>query len=316
MLISNSNNSRFASMKRRRIRAMEKDIIQEAENIAKTVGIPSQPQILVGINKEMSKSTPEFSRLLNLVSKDLGITAKLIKVANSAYFGLGYEVNSIDKALSVLGLHNFNTIVVASALRDALMSNHLPHQQFETFYSHSISVAKVSQLIAQKIQLPIIDSVFFNTSYMAGLFHDCGILLVAKRFQDYYDTIASGLGEGYNITKIEEKNFKTNHCVVGSFVARSWQLPNIVCKVIQHHHDLDISLHSDEKVRKMLCVVILAEDIVYHCTKSDNNGYVDLYNSKIEDETFHTQLLSELNITSEELSEVKDVAEHISNNMF
>ena len=62
---------------------MEKDIIQEAENIAKTVGIPSQPQILVGINKEMSKSTPEFSRLLNLVSKDLGITAKLIKVANS-----------------------------------------------------------------------------------------------------------------------------------------------------------------------------------------------------------------------------------------
>ena len=295
---------------------MENDFIQEAENIAKTVGIPSQPKILVGINEEMSKPAPEFGRLLNLVSKDLGITAKLIKVANSAYFGLGYEVDTIDKALSVLGLHNFNTIVVASALRDALMSSHLPQQQFDSFYSHSISVAKVSQLIAQKINLPIIDSVFFNTSYMAGLFHDCGILLVAKRFPDYYDIVSSGLSEGSNISEIEEKNYRTNHCVVGSFVAKSWQLPNVVCEVIQHHHDLDITGQSDEVVRKMLSVVMLAENIVYRCTQSTKNGYVDLYNSKIEDEALHSQLLSELNLTTEELSEVEDVAEHISNNMF
>ena len=295
---------------------MEKDIIQEAENIAKTVGIPSQPKILVGINEEMSKPAPEFGRLLNLVSKDLGITAKLIKVANSAYFGLGYEVNSIDKALSVLGLHNFNTIVVATALRDALMSSHLPRQQFETFYSHSILVAKVSQLIAQKINLPIIDSVFFNTSYMAGLFHDCGILLVAKRFTDYYEIISSGLADGLNISEIEEKHYRTNHCVVGSFVAKSWQLPNIVCEVIQHHHDLDLPRNSDDVVRKMICVVMLAENIVYHCNQSTKNVYVDLYNSKIEDEALHAQLLSELNITTEDLSEVADVAEHIGNNMF
>lgn len=293
---------------------MDDSLLNESEKIIESVKFPSQPGILVEIREEMNKTEPEFKKIAKLIDKDLALTAKIIKLVNSAYYGLRHEIKSIGHALALLGLQNFNNIVLASSMREALVSKNMPAKQFDIFFDHSLMVAKVSEIISKKLVFDFDDVSSFTFVYMAGLFHDCGIVLLAKRFPEDFDKITKGSRANLSIEKIEEENFNCNHSAVGCLAARTWKLPGLVCQVIRYHHQEDISLHKDISLRKMLANVMLAESIIAQYSGYSDSGNIDLYHFKVSSEEMFTNLLQELDLTIEELTEIQEIVEDIVGN--
>lgn len=290
---------------------MNSSVLVEAKKIFASIQFPSQPQILINIRQEINKPEPEFKTIAQLVNQDLALTAKVIKVVNSSFFGLRSEVKSIGHALAMLGLENFNNLILASSMRDALGTKHMSAKEVDIFFEHSLLVAKVTQVISKKNLHDVDRASLSGSGYMAGLFHDCGIPVLANKFPDYFQKITEGLEANLLVEKIEEEAFGTTHSVVGAMIAKAWKLPALVGQVIYYHHQEDFSFHEDKRLRIMLANVMLAENIVaeHKYMGFDDSTGIDLYNSKVSGEESLTNLLHEVDLTIEEFKEIEDFVE-------
>ena len=279
-------------------------LVEEAKKIIQSIAIPSPPRILMDIQQEMGKPEPEYRTLTELISRDVSMTARVLKVANSPFFGLRYRAKSIDTALSVLGLDNFANVILTSALRDAMKHQNIPLKELEAFYHHSILIARLCQSMAQRISQRGKDGVSPHQAYLTGLFHDCGMPMLAWRFGDYYPNVRREFGDKRSYIDIEEVLYKTNHCIVGSFLARAWRLPELVCDAIQFHHYPGIRLEEDADLQRMVALLILAESTAADAKllRQDHPGIYDFLLSS--DDGIDT-LLSEIALKREDLETLK-----------
>ena len=161
-------------------------VLIETEKIVNEIGIPNRPQALIDINAEMKKSQPNFDALSSHVETDINLIVTVLRLANSPFFGLRHKVETVKRALTVLGLNNFKNIVLASCMKNAFIQDFITQNQFELFYNHSVLVAEISKFIAQNINKDTERNSIQDYAYMVGIFHDCGILIMAKKFPSYY----------------------------------------------------------------------------------------------------------------------------------
>lgn len=288
---------------------MEEDLAQKTEELLKSIGIPSQPRVLSDINRELDKEDPDFRAITGIISRDVAMSAKLLKVCNSPYFGLRQKADNIGAALNVLGLRNFKNVVFASALRDTMNNKNIRKEDFEAFSDHSLFVAKVAQNIVLRLSREIKSKIDGNHAYMCGLFHDCAIPLLTNKFKDYFQQMIEGMKTHDSVIDLEENLFHSNHCLAGYFVAKSWQLPMALCIAIQNHHAQDISAVEDLDARRLLSVLMLAESIIY----VRNKNLIDvfkIFNHKAADDNID-RILFELDLTGHDVSDIEETVDEI-----
>lgn len=285
---------------------MDQDkLVVEAESIIKSIDIPHSPQILLDINREVITPEPNFHKIKDLVSQDVSLAAKIIKVANSSYFALRFKVKSIEHALSVLGLENFTNIVLASSLRDAFSQDRELLNELDEIFNHLMMIARISQMLLAKVNYSTGGLIFPNQVYMAGLFHDIGILILRKKFSNYFEVIDQAFPDEKYLVNIEEENFQTNHAVVGYFMAKSWSLPDEVCKVIQHHHNPEALKNEEPTVAKIITINLLSEILFDYALEAETGEY-SIFGHQLESVDLFNQLLEQLNVEREDLHDVLD----------
>lgn len=228
------------------------------EKILNGIQIPPCPDSLTSIMRAAKHPSADFASIASLISKDAGITAPLLKLANSPFVGLRTKVTSVLQAVSVLGMQNTLNLVQNIALRQSLNGN---AQSFEKFWERSSMTASVAEKITRRFP-----DVSKDHAYIAALFHDCGIPVLMMKYPDYRETVMTQSKQGLNICEIENSVFSTSHTVVGNLLTRSWMLPLQVCKAILLHHDETI-FHAansavEEEVRNLVGIVHMAECIV------------------------------------------------------
>jgi putative nucleotidyltransferase with HDIG domain len=278
---------------------------KKSEKIIGEIGIPSQPQVVMKINEEVSRQDVNFQRIADIISTDSAMTAKLLKVVNSAYFGLSQKVDSVQRALSMLGLKNLNNIILASSLRETLgMHDSID----EMYWDHSMATATISSHIAKKIQFDNLDQ-----AYITGLFHDCGIPLMRKRFPEYTELADYALGvvnkesltgKTKSIIDIEDERYATHHGAIGYLTAKSWRISLVVCNTIWHHHDIDIDTHEDSQVKKLSAILLLADYLGSHILYL--RGSKCVVDSEQDWASVHHKTLSELGLDVEDITDFKD----------
>lgn len=202
------------------------------ENAVRDIGIPPCPAILDHINVEMHKDEPDMLHLSRLISSDVALAAGLIATANSPYFGFRRRVRSVRETLMMLGLDVSARAVAGLILRKLYPSTVV----LERFWSASASIARLSGWLAQHSALGI--RIRADDAYTFGLFRDCGIPVLMKRFPHYQDILktANETKDG-DFTAVEEVHVPTSHVVIGYLLAQSWRLPDETCLAIRHHHD-------------------------------------------------------------------------------
>ncbi|MBI3901796.1 MAG: HDOD domain-containing protein [Nitrosomonadales bacterium] len=206
------------------------------ESAIRDIGIPPCPTILEDIHTEMGKSEPDFKHLTRIISSDVGIAAGLITITNSPFFGLRNRVRSVNEALMMLGLDVASRAVAGLVLRRMFPPTTLG---LERFWHASASIARLSGWLAQQAISGI--RVSPDDAYTFGLFRDCGIPLMLKRFSHYPEVMnMAGQEKVLTFTAVEDNLCTTNHALVGGLLAQGWWLPDETSLAIRHHHDFHL----------------------------------------------------------------------------
>jgi HD-like signal output (HDOD) protein len=228
---------------------------QAAEKLLSTIKIPPRPVVIEEIDREKRKTEPDLRKIAQIISKDIALTAAMLKIANSPLFGLSKKNESVQQAVMTLGLGNVIGIVTGLALKGAIGTG---DSNLEGFWDSADKVANIAAYLSK-----LVPGVPRDMAYMYGLFRDCGIPFMLQKFPDYGETwLMADKGPKLAFTRIEDEAYATNHATMGFLLAKSWSMPNSICQAVLNHHDISI-LHSNEEfsaeVRGLIALLRVAE---------------------------------------------------------
>ncbi len=265
------------------------------EQTLKDIGIPPRPVIIERIAAEMREDEPNFKVLSQLISADVGLAAGLIKTANSAYFGARGRVRSVNEALMMLGLNVASRAIAGISLRKAFPAT----ARLERFWNASAQIAALSGWLAQSVGK---NQLRAEDAYTYGLFRDCGIPILLRRFPSYQQTLMRANNEATcSFSAVELLDFPTDHAMVGCLLAQNWWLPEETCLAVRHHHELlALELHESSlpiASRRLIALSQTAEHILQRATGASHT---------CEWQKLGPSCLSLLEITEEELPAIYD----------
>jgi HD-like signal output (HDOD) protein len=208
--------------------------------------IPSQPKVLMEIEALASQPRVNVKAIASLIAKDPALLAGVFKVVNSPAMGLSRRIDSAEMAITLLGLKQVTNLLKSLAIRQALGGN---SKAYEKFWERSGDIAQIAAIIAQK-QVAVCN-VFPDQAYMAGLFHDCGVPVLMQRFPEYCKAL-NNLNGGWPKLVDEDRQFDTDHSVVGYLVGKHWRLPEFILRGIRYHHEILSVIHPASTVVAML----------------------------------------------------------------
>jgi HD-like signal output (HDOD) protein len=206
----------------------------KAEEIIEKFSIPPKPTVLIALQQELTKADPDPVDYADIISRDVALSAVVLKTVNSPMFALKRELSDIRQAVVLLGADRLNHLVTFFALRQSFTGKSVI--SLEKFWDNTLEVATMSRFVLNYLADRC--EVEADELYALGLFRDCGIPLMAMKYQDYREVLnEANHSTHHNFTEIEDGHYRTNHAIVGYFVASSWHLPKELCELILRHHD-------------------------------------------------------------------------------
>lgn len=199
--------------------------------------IPAMSRMVIEVSKLLDDPRTNNIVLEKLISKDQGIAAKVLAIANSPLYGLRRKVSTIDFAILVIGFAEMKSIVLALSVMDALQIKSGKHFDHLEFWRHSTIIAAASRRIMEDLG--------FNKGgevLLAGLLHDMGIGVIFRFFKKEFELI----NEEVIINKMSLKDAQIKHLglthqEIGSIICENWNLPENLCDAILYHENPSLS---------------------------------------------------------------------------
>jgi putative nucleotidyltransferase with HDIG domain len=243
--------------------------------------LPTLPAIAMEVNTMLRDDTASIEQLCEQIAKDQAMVAKILKLVNSAFFGLPSKVGSLSHAVVLLGLNTIQNAVVSIAVVGALGHREAPEGlSMADFWKHSFGVALISKTLGRMSRLRPPDECF-----VGGLLHDVGKVVLAQFFpEDFGKVWKSVREEEISFYEAEKRLMGTTHAHVGAFLARQWRLPPPLVDLIRCHHCVTLGKID----RELLLIVHAANGLM---NGWNGNGRFEHSRDKMHDEAF--QLLRE-----------------------
>jgi putative nucleotidyltransferase with HDIG domain len=218
---------------------------------------PAMPGValdLLALAETPSATVPQIEGLLR---RDPGLTANLLKLANSAYFGMPTKVGSVRQAVMLLGLKRLAQMVFAACI-SGMMDAGVPGYDLPAgeLWRHSLAVSVAAKGLARELKLEAADEIF-----TAGLLHDVGKLILGQFVQEEYLQIERALAQGLTFERAEAIVLGVDHAAIGAQVLAKWSLPENIVQAVRWHHTpeaagrIDIMLDVVH-VANLLCLMI------------------------------------------------------------
>lgn len=198
------------------------------------IKLPALPTIYTEINDAIQNPNCSGKDIADIVSKDTSLSARLLKIINSAYYGLSRKVESLTYAAVALGTTQISTLAIGITVIDYFKG--IPNQtiSMQSFWKHSVACAICSRILASHIKGTNPDRLFIG-----GLLHDIGRLLLLSYFPEEYSwVIQTSRSKDCSIFKTEPEIFSLTHAELGSLIAGSWNFSENITNMIHCHHDI------------------------------------------------------------------------------
>ncbi len=230
----------------------EKDYSPFLQRISESVlNLPTLPTIHARLLELVDHPKATAQLLGSLIREDQSLTARLLKMCNSAYYGLSVEVESVDRAIVLLGFDTVREMSLGISVIDQFDKvGGRGSLDLTKFWEHSAMVALSAKNIAKEWFPEVAKEAF-----LAGLLHDVGKLILIQYLEGEFGDILieADLGDDF-LFEIEMKKLGTHHGEIGFWLARKWNFPKAVSECIRfHHYPEKSSKHS-----KLVAVVCLA----------------------------------------------------------
>lgn len=233
------------------------DAKQSVNALLKTIRIPPRPSMLVEMQQALNQKEINSKELAKIISQDVALSASLLKLTNSPFFGRRYQAQSVDHAVELLGIEQCGLLMTGIIAKQSVAVKGVSLHQF---WEVSSQRAQAISLMVRKLRLGSPD-----LAHTFGLFCDIGVPILMEKFPDYVQfwNKASQQSES-NITKLEDQKFNTNHASIGALLGRTWGLPEPIVTAILLQHDYDVleDKSTSEIVRNYVALSLVAEQAI------------------------------------------------------
>ena len=206
----------------------------KALRIASMIGeLPASPAIIsavMGLTSDLDSNVADISRVL---ASDQSLTAKVLKLSNSSFYGRSKEVKSLQEAILILGFFTVRSIVIATSTHRLYSTSRAEAPQSK-LWRHTLSTAIASRQIAEHLGHVAKEEIFIG-----ALLHDIGkLVMIQHLYDEYADVIASVEGRHRAFVEAETEQLGFTHCDVAGILLEKWSFPSSLTDAIRTHHNL------------------------------------------------------------------------------
>ena len=231
--------------------------MEDLNIIAKVEAFPSLPGAttkLVSLIDDPNAAVVEIEEILRM---DPGLTANVLKLSNSAYFGFPSKIGSVHKAIILLGAKRLMQLVMTSCV-NSVMNKSIPGYDLPSgeMWRHSIAVSVAAEGLIEELNVPEADEIF-----TAALLHDVGKLVLGEFVKDDIAKIEKIVSKDVSFEVAEQAVLGIDHAEIGAKILESWGLPEEIVSAVRWHHDPDAAdttstLIDIVHVANVLCLMI------------------------------------------------------------
>ncbi len=197
--------------------------IQEAENL------PSLPTVAIEVLRLSRDDNAEIDDLGRAISSDPALSAKILKVANSAQYCSGSPITSLNGAIELLGMKAVNLMALSFSLVGDLHDSGSDDQfDYAKFWRYSLTTAVAARSLSNLVASP-----YHDEAFICGLLGRIGQLVMAKCLPDEYSRVIALASSDLPTAELERENLGFDHLQVGAMLLNSWQLPTLICSTLE-----------------------------------------------------------------------------------
>lgn len=266
-----------------------------AEVVSKMEHLPAMPALYIKLKRLLADKNSSLKEISDLISMDVSITAKILQLVNSAFFGLRHRIVDIHQATVYLGIKTIKAVIIMADLFTKFSDEEMKIFNIEELYQHSVLVGNISRAIAAEVSNKMVDS-----ASMAGLLHDVGkIIFIRNYFDEYKKCYNESEVSRRPIWEIEKSLIGLTHADAGGYLMSIWGIPAEIVQAIVFHHQ------SPEATNEItLCTIVQTSNVLYHkilAEKAEDQEKIDYY----------TECLANLNLSPEHLQQWSETAQSI-----
>ncbi len=209
---------------------MDNNVIKKVLNDNRHLA--SLPQTLSEVMRVVNDENSSAGDLAGVIMKDPSLTARVLRIVNSPFYGVGRQIGTMTQAVMTLGMRQVTALALSSSvyrMTDSWQSS----LERTRFWRHSLEVAIAARLIAEEIKYPHAEEAFIS-----GLLHDIGVLILEKSYPAEFARLWKQAHKNGEMMEQEEELWGTNHARVGQFLLQQWHLPDRICEAVGRHHSV------------------------------------------------------------------------------
>ncbi len=214
--------------------------------------LPTIPIVATKVMQMIEMDNITVEDIANVVTTDPAVAARVLKIANSAFYGCQRQIQTISGAIVVLGFNTLRSLVVAASVKEVYKPFGLTEKML---WDHSLGAALASRIIATATRKANPEEAF-----LAGLLHDIGKTIMNSLDRDKFQVVMQRCyNEGLFFEEAEESVFTFRHDDVGAMVVKKWNFPESLVTAILNHHRLDFPPDTDQYMVHLSSVIAVAD---------------------------------------------------------
>jgi len=227
-------------------------LLDELEEIS---DVPTLPHVATQLITLLDDPDVSFKRVATLIEEDPPLVAKILKLINSGYYHLAKEIRDVKQAIVYLGLDEIRNLVFAMSVYSTFYNvKRSEYFDYSQFWVHSAGTAKMAMVLSKYLKMSS-----YSSTYIAGLLHDFGRLVLQFFFSEQYQKVfQKSMEENVPLIVAERNELGLTHAQVGFWLAERWGLPESIALVMLNHHEVT---EKDLEQNPLLALVHFANTI-------------------------------------------------------